>query len=96
MGEGFDPYDRQRRLPGVGREGQEKIERSEARLDAGPSAAIALGFLVRAGVERGSILRTAAPAEFPHAPSFRFDGPLSVARGAHRALTHLLSVVRSQ
>lgn len=91
-----DPYDRQRRLAEIGSAGQSKIERSEARLCAGPGAAIALGFLVRAGVERGSITRAVTPPEFPHARAFRFDGPLEVARGAHQALSHLLSVVRTQ
>jgi hypothetical protein len=91
-----DPYDRQRRLPGIGSAGQSQIERSEARLDAGPGGAIALGFLVRAGVERASITRAAASPDFPHARAFRFGGPLAVARGAHQALSHLLSVVRTQ
>jgi hypothetical protein len=91
-----DPYDRQRRLSEIGSAGQSKIERSEARLCAGPGAAVALAFLVRAGVERGSITRAATPPSFPHARSFRFSGPFAVARGAHQALAHLLSVVRTQ
>ena len=93
-----DPYDRQRRLSEIGSVGQSKIECSQAQLAAGPGASVALAFLVRAGVERGSITRTPERAEpaFPHARAFRFGGPFAVARGAHQALTHLLTVVRTQ
>jgi molybdopterin/thiamine biosynthesis adenylyltransferase len=90
-----DPYDRQRRLPGIGDAGQARIEHSEARIPCGPSAAIALAYLVRAGVERATIARDDAEG-FPHAGAFRFRGPLEVARGAHLASTHLLRVVRTQ
>lgn len=88
-----DPYDRQRRLSGVGDAGQGRIESSTARIPAGPSAAIALSYLLRAGVGRAAIVRE--PGEtFPHEHAFRFRTPLEVARGAHLASTHLLHVLR--
>jgi hypothetical protein len=90
-----DPYDRQRRLPGVGDAGQARIERSEARIPSGPSAAVALAYLLRAGVGRARITRDDG-AVFPHGGAFRFRAPLELARGAHQALTHLLRVVRTQ
>ena len=102
-----DLYDRQRRLPGVGDAGQAAIERSTALIPSGPSASIALAYLVRGGVGKVEIHRAAPPSAsavsghwprlaFPHRQQFRFDGPLEVARGAHQALIHLLHSVRTQ
>jgi hypothetical protein len=54
-----DLYDRQRRLPGIGDAGQSAIERSSARLPSGPSAGVALAYLVRAGVGSVAILHEA-------------------------------------
>jgi hypothetical protein len=90
-----DPYDRQRRLPGIGDAGQAAIESSEALLPAGPGATWALAYLVRAGVGKAAIHRSTA-APFPHRGAFRFSAPLEVASGAHLALTHLLHSLRTQ
>ena len=49
-------YDRQQRLPGVGATGQLRIEHSAALIPAGPSAAVALAYVARAGVERAEIV----------------------------------------
>jgi hypothetical protein len=102
-------YDRQRRLPGIGDAGQAAIERSRARLPSGPSAGVALSYLVRAGVGSVAIVhdseqlsgRTPATSSeqspsFPHLHSFRFSAPLEFARGAHLALSHLIYSVRTQ
>lgn len=87
---GDDRYDRQRRLREVGAAGQLRIERSEASIAAGPSAAITLSYLARAGVERARI--EAFPIEIPrHAAFFQFSGPRALAHGAEGALRHLLS-----
>jgi hypothetical protein len=96
-------YDRQRRLPGIGDAGQAALERSRARLPSGPSAGVALSYLVRAGVGSVAILHDQTPAtsseqssSFPHLHSFRFSAPLEFARGAHLALSHLIHSVRTQ
>ena len=83
-----DRYDRQRRLPGVGRGGQEAIEAFDARLPAGPGSGVALAYLVRAGVGRVTISRGEPPA-FAHGDLFQFQGPHRAARGAHLALLEL-------
>ena len=90
-----DPYDRQRRLAEVGAAGQERIARSEARLAAGPAAATALAYVVRAGVERG-VITSGESAPFPHAARFHFAAPGAVAAGAHAALRHLVSILKPQ
>jgi hypothetical protein len=85
-----DRYDRQRRLREVGAEGQLRIEHSEASIPAGPSAAVEVAYLVRAGVERAAIdSGRARPGA--HAAFFRFSAPRAVADGAEGALRHLLS-----
>jgi len=90
-----DRYDRQRRLQEVGAEGQERIRASAARIVAGPEAATALAYLVRAGVERGSIVRAEAEP-FPHAGRFRFRSSAAIAAGAHSALRHVLSALKAR
>jgi hypothetical protein len=100
-------YDRQRRLPGIGDAGQAAIERSKARLPSGPSAGVALSYLVRAGVGSVAILQhpsfgqkpatsSEQSASFPHLNGFRFSAPLELARGAHLALSHLIYSVKTQ
>lgn len=87
-------YDRQVRLREVGREGQTRIERSHALIAARPGAAVELAYLLRAGVPRAEI--TSGPgAAFPHADSFLFSGPRSVADGAQAALEKLLRSLNS-
>lgn len=83
-----DRYDRQRRLPEIGREGQARIEAHTAHLAAGRAAPVALAYLVRAGVGRVALTAREAP-EFPHAAAFEFSGPRAVAQGAHQALLEL-------
>jgi hypothetical protein len=85
-----DRYDRQRRLREVGPGGQLRIERSEAHIPAGAAAAVTLAYLTRAGVERATIAVGSATAP-SHSTFFRFSGPRTVAEGAERALTHLLT-----
>lgn len=90
-----DRYTRQSRLLEVGAEGQARIEAMRARITAGPGAAVALAYLVRAGVGSASIERSQASA-FPHRAWFEFQSSLSVARGAHHALLELKRALQSK
>ncbi|MFZ5897483.1 MAG: hypothetical protein ACOY0T_40910 [Myxococcota bacterium] len=81
-------YDRQARLREVGEHGQARIARSAVHIARGPAARVALSYLLRAGVERGSI--GDFDAAFAHDAWFEFSGPRRVARGANTALEHLL------
>jgi molybdopterin/thiamine biosynthesis adenylyltransferase len=85
-----DRYDRQRRLREVGPEGQLCIERSEAIIPAGRSAAVELAYLVRAGVARVAI-NSARVRSLSHSKFFHFSGPRAVGEGAEGALRHLLT-----
>ena len=84
-----DRFERQARLREVGELGQRRIAESGARIGRGPGARVELSYLLRAGVERGSIGDSQAPP-FAHDDWFRFSGPRRVAHGASGALSHLL------
>jgi hypothetical protein len=89
-----DRYDRQLRLAEIGGSGQARIAAHHARLAAGPSAGVALAYLVRAGVGAGTLSRDHSP-EFPHREWFGFAGPLAFAAGAHQALLELKRALAS-
>src|SRR5688500_18504598 len=67
-------YDRQRRLPGIGDAGQAAIERSRARLPSGPSAGVALSYLVRAGVGSVAIIDDPLSGRRPATSSEQLSG----------------------
>jgi molybdopterin/thiamine biosynthesis adenylyltransferase len=89
-----DRYDRQLRLAEIGGTGQARIAAHRARIAAGPSAGVALAYLVRAGVGAGLLSRDHS-LEFPHGRSFGFSGPLAFAAGAHQALVELKRALAS-
>ena len=84
-----DRYSRQRKLPEVGKLGQERIEQLEAVVRGGPEATIAALYLERAGAARVVHEPGEQSAAWPHAAHFRHAGPTSVARGAWVALQQL-------
>jgi hypothetical protein len=88
-----DRYTRQRRLVEVGPDGQRRL--AEARLALAPheSSDIEREYLARAGVGHLRIDAEVTPPAFPWSEFFEFPAPLSVARGAWCALSHLRSVL---
>ncbi|MCA9626413.1 MAG: hypothetical protein KC766_02050 [Myxococcales bacterium] len=83
-----DRYCRQRKLPEVGKLGQERIEARRAVVRGGPEALIELAYLERAGVARLE-LRSGPPRAWPHGAQFSHEGPSRVALGAWGALRQI-------
>ncbi len=79
---------RQRLLPEVGADGQEKLRRTPVGLAEGPGADVAWEYLRRAGVQRREQL-DGLPPTFPHATHLRYAAPSAVAQGAWSALRHV-------
>lgn len=88
-----DRYTRQRRLKEVGADGQRRLEAVRLTLAAHESSDIEREYLGRAGVGHVGVDAAAAPPPFPWAAFFEFSAPLSVARGAWCALSHVRSVL---
>ena len=90
-----DRYTRQRQLPEVGIDGQQRLQALHVRVPVGPSSMVEAEYLRRAGIsimpndpeDTASLGVTAAP--FVHAEHFHAPGPMSFARGAHRALCRI-------
>jgi molybdopterin/thiamine biosynthesis adenylyltransferase len=88
-----DLYSRQRRLPEVGAEGQERLERADLSIDAGPAAASELSYLLRAGVGRALVTRRSTRDPFAHSAHFKFTPSRTLAEGAWRALRQIHAVI---
>jgi hypothetical protein len=88
-----DPYTRQRRVAGVGRDGQDRIAGSRASVVAGPSALTEAAYLIRAGVGATSIEVSEEPRDFKHASAFSSAPSRDFAQGAWGALAHLRTAV---
>lgn len=93
----LDLYSRQRRLPEVGDAGQERLERAELDIEAGPAAASELTYLLRAGVGKAIVTRRLAPkVPFAHSAHFRFAPSRTLAEGAWRALRKIQAVIEDK
>ena len=88
-----DRYSRQRRLEEVGPEGQRRLAATRLALAPHESADIERDYLSRAGIAHVDIDGEATPPAFPWSGFFEFPAPLSVARGAWCALSHIRSVL---
>ncbi len=84
-----DRYTRQRQVPEVGLDGQQRIEASDAALAAGPGSLVATIYLHRAGVCRVEVSTHLPAASRRHAAFFQFAGPADVAAGCELAMSHL-------
>lgn len=91
-----DLYSRQRRLPEVGAEGQERLERADLVIAAGPAAGSELLYLLRAGVGKALVSRRSAPAPFAHGAHFKFGSSRTLAEGAWRALRQIHAVIQGR
>ncbi len=82
-------YDRQRRLPEVGAEGQRRIEQAVVSLPEGDGMEYAVSYLSRAGVGQ---IRVGGPesagvgGSFPHGRFFSQPVALELAHGAWQAV----------
>lgn len=88
-----DRYTRQRRLEEVGPEGQHRLAAARLALAPHESSDIEREYLERAGVGHLGVDATATPPAFPWCEFFEFPAPLSVARGAWCALSHIKSAL---
>ncbi|HTV18307.1 MAG TPA: hypothetical protein VMG12_06540 [Polyangiaceae bacterium] len=84
-----DRYTRQRRLPEVGPQGQERLQRAQPSVADHPDVALELDYLARAGASDARVDHAAAPLQFPWSSWFEHDAALGVARGAWCALTRI-------
>ena len=91
-----DLYSRQRRLPEVGAEGQERLERADLSIAAGPAAASELSYLLRAGVGTALVTRRSNEAPFAHRAHFKFAPSRNLAEGAWRALRQIQAVIEGR
>lgn len=88
-----DRYTRQRRLAEVGPDGQRRLADARLSLAAHESSDIEREYLTRAGVGHLGMDAEVPPPVFPWSGFFEFQAPLSVARGAWCALSHVRSVL---
>lgn len=88
-----DRYTRQRRLEEVGPDGQRRLATARLALAPHESSDIERDYLTRAGVAHLGVDAEAPPPAFPWSEFFEFQAPLSVARGAWCALSHIRSVL---
>ncbi len=89
-----DRYDRHRRLPEVGAEGQARIERTPAILRDPEGGLIALLYLERAGVPAAELRPARGEDAFVHGSRFHFQASREIAAGAWHALRHLRHTLR--
>ena len=84
-----DRYTRQRRLPEVGPQGQERLQRAQLSVAEHPDVALELDYLERAGAIEARVDPAAAPLVFPWAAWFEHAAALGVAHGAWCALSRI-------
>lgn len=94
-----DRYSRQRKLPEVGKRGQQRIEALHAVVQGGPEALVELAYLERAGVRQLELRETSATEaspSWPHSECFAHPGPRNVALGAWGALRRIRQALEAQ
>jgi hypothetical protein len=96
MMQDFELYDRQRRLPEVGAEGQDRIAAAELRVEGSDGAMVETLYLGRAGVNRLELASRLEPLPFAHERFFRFAASRRVGAGAWRALEKIRGVLASK
>jgi len=86
-----DRHSRQRRLPEVGPQGQERLGEARLTVASHPDVDVEVDYLARAGVAAVAVSEGLSPLEFPWAAWFEHPAALGVARGAWCALTRIKS-----
>ena len=96
MSDARDPrYDRQRRLPEIGEQGQARIRALRAEVRGEDGAWVEAAYLRGAGVAELTFARGEAPAPIVHAGIYRFGAARAIAAGAWRALGELRTAVEA-
>ncbi len=84
-----DRFTRQRQLPEVGAEGQQRIAALRVVGPADRAGEVAAAYLRRAGVAEVTLADDQPVPVFPHASSFRFSVARAHGEGCHRAMNSL-------
>ena len=84
-----DRYTRQRRLPEVGPQGQERLCSTRLRVGQHPDVDLEVEYLARAGVVAVVAEEPVAAPSFPFASWFENEASLGLARGAWCALSRI-------